>query len=356
MAVSGSTHRAAWASRCSGGHDLQPREVRAIAPSVAGQQDQPGDGCMRADVEVGQRGARCAAPSPVTEEALSRQESRFPRQRKSQEILSGQRVLEILDPLEPDRDLGVDEWIDRQSGTLRALGERVARPRRPLPILRENVEQDVAVDEDCQRLPRVSARISSVVSRTEPRPCSRCTIDFPRRPAAAPRRTFRIRTDWPTTSNSTSELGNRPSFSRISTGMVTWPFVVIRIVLPRQVILGSNGTRIHRLANDNWRYEQPGRRAAAAMRPSGASFECASHRGGKRRVEILPDHHAPPPAPRLAPPARLHCGDELRHRLARLGDDDLLTGCGAFDQAGESCLRHAQINDGLSHAYYSVWA
>src|SRR4029453_5972505 len=156
----------------------------------------------------------------------------------------------------------------------------------------------------------------------------------PAPPPPPPRRTFRIRTDWPTTSNSTSELGNRPSFSRISTGMVTWPFVVIRIVLPRQVILGSNGTRIHRLANDNWRYEQPGRRAAAPMRPSGAAFECPSPRGGKRRVEILPDHNAPLPAAGLAPPARLHCGDELRHRLFLLCGDDFLPRRGAVAPGG----------------------
>ena len=47
------------------------------------------------------------------------------------------------------------------------------------------------------------------------------TIDFPRRAAPSARRTFRMRTACPTTSNSTSVLGNRPSFSRISTGIVT---------------------------------------------------------------------------------------------------------------------------------------
>ena len=76
-----------------------------------------------------------------------------------------------------------------------------------------------------------------MVIRKDPRPRSRWTIDFPRCPAPLARRTFRIRTARPTTSNSTSVLGSGPSFSRISTGIVTWPRVVILMVLPRQVIL-----------------------------------------------------------------------------------------------------------------------
>ena len=217
--------------------DLESRKVRAVARRIAGEQDQAGDRGMGADVEVRQRGSTPAAASPIADEALPGEEARFPRQGKSQEVRLRESVLEILNPLESDRNLGIDERIDREGGSLGAFGEGLLRPGGPFRVFREDVEQDVAVDENGQRLLRVRARISSVVILTEPRPRSRCTIDFPRRPTSLARRTLRIRTACPTSSNSTSELGNRPSFSRISTGMVTWPFVVILIVLPHEVIL-----------------------------------------------------------------------------------------------------------------------
>jgi len=40
----------------------------------------------------------------------------------------------------------------------------------------------------------------------------------------------RMRTLSPTTSNSTSVLGSRPSCSRMSWGMVTWPLTVSRMM------------------------------------------------------------------------------------------------------------------------------
>lgn len=98
-----------------------------------------------------------------------------------------------------------------------ALGEGLLGPPGPLRILGHDVEQDVAVGEDGQRSLRVSARISSVVIRTDPRPRSRPTIDFPRRPARPARRTLRMRTALPTTSNSTSVSGSRRSYRRATT-------------------------------------------------------------------------------------------------------------------------------------------
>jgi hypothetical protein len=136
---------------------------------------------MGADVEVGERGAPTATASSVADEALPCEERRLPRQGKSKEVLLREGVLELLDPLEADRDLGVDERVDGQRRPLGALREGLPRPGGPSPVLGEDVEQDVAVDEDGQRRPRVNARISSVVIRTDPLPRMRCTIDFPRR-------------------------------------------------------------------------------------------------------------------------------------------------------------------------------
>ena len=78
--------------------------------------------------------------SPIADEALPGEEGRLPGQGKSQEVLLGERLLEFFDPLEPDRDLGVNEGIDRERGALGALGERLPRPCGPLRVLGEDVE------------------------------------------------------------------------------------------------------------------------------------------------------------------------------------------------------------------------
>lgn len=153
--------------------DFESRKISAIAGRIAGEQDEPRDRRVGADVEVRQRGSAPAASPPVSDEALTGEEGRLPRQRKTQEVLRGEGVLEILDALEADRNLGVDQRVDRERRALGGGGERLARPRGPLRILGEDVEQDVAIDEDGQRSPRVSARIWPVVIRTVPRPRNR---------------------------------------------------------------------------------------------------------------------------------------------------------------------------------------
>jgi hypothetical protein len=72
------------------------------------------------------------------------------------------------------------------------------------------------------------ALISSVDILTVALPRKRRTISWPR---VSPRgaRALTIRTVSPSNSKSTSVCGNRPAFSRISTGIVTCPFEVILI-------------------------------------------------------------------------------------------------------------------------------
>ena len=130
--------------------DLERREVSAIAPRVAGEDDQARYRRVSANVEVGERRSPNTASSPIPDEALSGEEGRLPRQRKSKEILFGEGVLEFLDPFEPDRHFGVDERIDRERAALGALREGFAGPHRPLRVIGHDVEQDVAVDEDRQ--------------------------------------------------------------------------------------------------------------------------------------------------------------------------------------------------------------
>lgn len=67
--------------------------------------------------------------------------------------------------------------------------------------------------------------------RTVPVPRSRPTTLAPR-PSRARSGRGRIRTVLPSTTNSASVLGSRPSFSRISTGIVTCPLDVIFMASP----------------------------------------------------------------------------------------------------------------------------
>ncbi len=62
-------------------------------------------------------------------------------------VLEGERVVEILDPREPHRHLGVDDRIDEQRARLRGGRERVGRPLQPRGVLSEDVEEDVGIDE-----------------------------------------------------------------------------------------------------------------------------------------------------------------------------------------------------------------
>jgi len=59
-------------------------------------------------------------------------------------------VLGLLDPIEPDRHLGVDQRVDRERRALGALCEGLPGPRGPLRVLGHDIEPDVAVDENGQ--------------------------------------------------------------------------------------------------------------------------------------------------------------------------------------------------------------
>src|ERR1700687_638808 len=78
--------------------------------------------------------------------------------------------------------------------------------------------------------------ISSVVIPLVAFPLRCATILRPRRRVRRPR-ALRMRTVVPTTSNSTSLLGSSPSRSRISTGIVTCPFDLMRMPISSAVIL-----------------------------------------------------------------------------------------------------------------------
>src|SRR6202789_1990600 len=106
------------------------------------------------------------------------------------------------------------------TGVLRSVLKCGGRPCEPARVFRQNVEQNVAVDEDRHQRLRVSAMISSVVMATSPRPRRWATNLAP---LASLRFTALgiIRTDFPSRTNVTSVCGSRPALVRISAGIVT---------------------------------------------------------------------------------------------------------------------------------------
>lgn len=88
----------------------------------------------RTHVEVGKRRSTSASAPPVAHEALPGEGGRFPGQGESTEIRLRERILEVLDPIELDRDLGVDDRVDGERRFASAGGERLLGPRAPLGI------------------------------------------------------------------------------------------------------------------------------------------------------------------------------------------------------------------------------
>src|SRR5450432_428440 len=210
-------------------NELYGWEVGAVAGCVSGEQAKTANGGVSADVEVGQRVHAMSAPPAIFQKGLSRQESSLERQVFPLVERRGKRELQVLDPVESDGNLGIDEGIDRQSRFVCCRFEGARGPREPSRIGRRNVEDDVAVDEHGTHRPRrVRARIASVDILTVTVPLRRATTSWPL-PRVRLAGIFTRRAEFPCISKSTSVLGRRPSFSRMSIGIVTCPLVVIRM-------------------------------------------------------------------------------------------------------------------------------
>src|SRR5258708_6217856 len=169
-------------------------------------------------------------------EGLPSEEARLVGQGFARKV--DERRIRLLDPRELHADLGEDDRVYRQGRVLGGLPERVLGPGRPGLVLGDDVEQNVRVDERLHRLPRISAMISSVVSLFDGRTLRMWPTTPSPRDSLRPRRALRSRASPSTISKVTSVFGRRPSSSRISCGIVTWPLGVIRMagLLPRPVI------------------------------------------------------------------------------------------------------------------------
>jgi hypothetical protein len=144
-----------------------------------------------------------AAP-PVLVECLAGHERRLPWQRRADEELGWQRLVQILHSVVANRHLGVNDRIDDDAAAFGGIRQHGRRPVGPLVILAEKIEEHIGVDQRAvQSSPRVNAINSSVVMPGFGRGARRIasTRRFPRPVLLA---FFLISTPSPTTSNSTS--------------------------------------------------------------------------------------------------------------------------------------------------------
>jgi hypothetical protein len=63
-------------------------------------------------------------------------------------MIDGHRVVEFLDAVEANGDLGVDDRVDDERRRRSRLGEATGRPLEPLRVFGQDVEEDVAVDQN----------------------------------------------------------------------------------------------------------------------------------------------------------------------------------------------------------------
>lgn len=140
---------------------------------VSSESRQPADRGMGPEIEFRQGRSSRATRTAIANEALPREKRSLPWQRQPTSHRLGQRLIQVLDPVESDRYLLVNHPIDRQRRLVPAGDAPVRRSVMPLRVLGHHILQNLAVDGDgAQRPPRVSARISSVLMQTVPFPVS----------------------------------------------------------------------------------------------------------------------------------------------------------------------------------------
>ena len=94
---------------------LEVWKVLAVAPRVAGQQREPFQCRVRADVEVGQRRALHTTATTIATVGLAGDEGSFPWQRQPRKGISGKGLFERFDGLVVNGELGVDDRVERQT-------------------------------------------------------------------------------------------------------------------------------------------------------------------------------------------------------------------------------------------------
>jgi len=197
------------------------RKVGPIPRSIASEQAMTCDHGVCPDEEVRQRRGLAASFFAVGQVSLSGEHAGF----KGQFLPHEKRGLEPLinrHPVKPESwsNLSTDHCIDDQRAASLRLRNLSGRPAKPNRISREDVQQDIGINECCHRAqssPRVSAILSSVVSL----PLARPILDF-NQPSNSSQESAAHGTalrNGTVSSNSSTLPTSRRSFRRIGSGM-----------------------------------------------------------------------------------------------------------------------------------------
>lgn len=210
--------------------DSQPLETAAVEAPITGQQSVGLNESVRADEQVSHdpvtRGP--GRSSKITPELPSPRSgahgNRLESNTKEIESLGKHRIR-----FEMRANLGPDDFARHERPGVISRAQGLPRPISVCRVRSEDVQENRRVDRDLQRLlglrrfrgagrgPRISSRSSSTGFASLMRPKSRSTGWSSRPP-------FRRRTPPSRSSNRTTVPAARPSFSRSSTGTVSWPF------------------------------------------------------------------------------------------------------------------------------------
>ena len=102
---------------------------------------------MSADKEVGQGRPLLPSTLSVNAEGFSSKERSFIRDWFSINHSRWNSRVQIFNARVANRDLGIDNGINYQSRVFSCVRDCCVRPREPLPVFGDEIEQDIAVDE-----------------------------------------------------------------------------------------------------------------------------------------------------------------------------------------------------------------
>jgi hypothetical protein len=255
----------------SGTDQLHRRKVLSIRTGIARQETHTRHSGVCPDEEVRKRRASSvASATPALNERTTREEGGRPGKLVAAIRLGRNRGVKIFDPREPCRKFRIDDRVDRNLAAIRRFPKRIGRPPAPSRISRNDVDQDVGVDERAgvresghpdER--RVRARSSSVLMPLQPRaPARRRTTSAPRLCVSAFSTSIRV----PRTRKLSSVPGTMPSAWRTSRGIVTCPLVVTRTELPFRSITDRGNTTV-RGAGGHPVQDDPRVRSRRSMNP-----------------------------------------------------------------------------------------
>ncbi len=108
---------------------------------------------MGADIEIGQGRGSNAATSPILDERPTRDESGLIGKRQPPESFRTKMEIKLPHRRKTRCDLGLDDRVDRHIVTIRSVAEGPLRPFPPYRILRQDIDNDIGVDEDHRRMP-----------------------------------------------------------------------------------------------------------------------------------------------------------------------------------------------------------